>query len=193
MLDAQQSARKNRNPHIIQRLNDLGIPISLEEVMAASGKVQIGRPHIASLLLEKGFVRSIDEAFDRYLGRGKPAYVEKTVIPVQTALDVIHAAGGVAVLAHPGLIEIKNAMTFETFIQELISLGLDGIEVFYPDHTHSQTSYFEDTAKKFNLLVTGGTDFHGDISPDIGLGVGRGDFCVPYDLYESLQKALYST
>jgi len=190
VLETQQSARKNRNPQIIKRLNELGIDISLDEVVAASGKAQIGRPHIGSLLLQKGIVQSMDEAFDLYLGRGKPAYIEKSVIPSKTALDVIRSAGGVSVLAHPGLIEIKNSRPFEELIAELVSLGLNGIEVFYPNHTHSQTTYFSHLAERFNLLVTGGTDFHGAISPDIGLGVGRGNFSVPYRIYETLKNTL---
>jgi predicted metal-dependent phosphoesterase TrpH len=190
ILETQQAARKNRNPKIIQQLNSLGIDLSLDEVIAASGKAQIGRPHIGSLLLQKGIVQTMDEAFDRYLGRGKPAYVEKPVIPAQTALEVIRSAGGVSILAHPGLIEIKNPKPFDLLIRELILLGLDGIEVFYPNHTDSQTSYFTDIAKKFNLLATGGTDFHGAVSPDIALGAGRGDFCVPFSVYETLKKVL---
>ncbi len=189
-LGAQQAARKNRNPQIIKQLNGLGIDISLNEVIAASGKAQIGRPHIGSLMLQKGIVQSMDEAFDRFLGRGKPAYIEKPVIPVQTAIDIIRSAGGLSVLAHPGLIETKNSRQIDELIAELVSLGLNGIEVFYPNHTHSQTNCFAQLAEKFNLLVTGGTDFHGAISPDIALGFGRGDFSVPYGIYETLKKAL---
>jgi hypothetical protein len=190
VLETQQSARRNRNPQIIKQLNGLGIAISYDEVIAASGKAQIGRPHIGSLMLQKGIVQSMDEAFDLYLGRGKPAYVEKPVIPVQTALDVIRSSGGISVLAHPGLLEIKNSRNFEELISELVSLGLNGIEVFYPNHTHSQMNYFKMMAEKFNLLITGGTDFHGAISPDVSLGVGRGDFSVPYEIYEKLKNEL---
>ena len=190
VLEAQQAARKNRNPQIIQRLRDLGIDISLDEVVATSGKAQIGRPHIGSLMIQKGFVQSMDEAFDRYLGRGKPGYIDKPVIPTQTAIEVIRSASGIAVLAHPGLIEIKDPKTFEDLIEELKLLGLTGIEVFYPNHSPSQTGFFENIAKQFNLIVTGGTDFHGAISPDIGLGVGRGNFSVPYAVFETLSNLL---
>jgi predicted metal-dependent phosphoesterase TrpH len=158
----------------------------MDEVIKASGKAQIGRPHIGSLMIQKGFVQSMDEAFDRYLGRGKPAYIEKPVIPTQTAIEVIRSAGGISVLAHPGLIEIKDSNTFEDLIEELKLLGLTGLEVFYPNHSPSQTGFFENISKQFNLIVTGGTDFHGAISPDIGLGVGRGNFSVPYVVFETL-------
>jgi hypothetical protein len=141
-------------------------------------------------MLEKGIVQSMDEAFDRYLGRGKPAYIEKPVIPVQAAIDIIRSVGGISVLAHPGLIETKNSRQIDELIAELVSLGLNGIEVFYPNHTYSQTSCFARLAEKFNLLVTGGTDFHGAISPDIALGIGRGNFSVPFGIYETLKNAL---
>jgi len=190
ILQNQQDARKNRNPQIIAHLNALGFEMSLEEVIAISGKGQIGRPHIANVMVKKGFAASIDDAFDRYLGKGKPAYIDKPRIQTRTAIGMIHSAGGVAVLAHPGLIELPDSKQFDDLLHELISLGLNGIEVYYPGHTHSQTTYFTHLADKYHLLATGGTDFHGEISPDIGLGVGHGNFCVPYAVYERLLKEI---
>lgn len=186
ILKNQQDARNNRNPQIIACLNELGCDISLDEIVSASGKAQIGRPHIASVMVQKGFAASIDDAFDRYLGKGKPAYIDKPRIEARRAIEMIQSAGGVSVLAHPGLIEFVNEKQFDELITELILLGLNGIEVYYPNHTHSQTTYFENLADRNHLLVTGGTDFHGAITPDIGIGVGLGNFCVPYTVYETL-------
>jgi len=190
MLQTQQTSRINRNPYIIAKLQDLGFEISMDEVIAASGNGQIGRPHIASLMVKKKFVTSIDEAFDKYLGKGKPAYVEKSRIPVHTAIELIRSAGGVAVLAHPGLINLGSSQLLEDLITELISLGLKGIEVYYPSHTDSQTTYFDHLADKYHLLATGGTDFHGEINPEVRLGVGEGDFYVPYAVYENLLNTI---
>lgn len=190
LLQHQQNSRSNRNPQIIARLNNLGFDLSLDEVISASGKTQIGRPHIASFMVKKGFTQSVDEAFDKYIGKGKPAYIDKPRVEISIAIEAIHAAGGVAVLAHPGLIEIKNSKTFEDLIAELATLGLNGIEAYYPNHTHSQTTAFTHLAEKYHLLVTGGTDFHGEITPDIRLGVGHGNFSVPYTVYESLLSSI---
>lgn len=104
-LERLQNARKNRNPEILQRLNQLGIPIRLQEVEREAAGGQAGRPHIATLLIKKGVVKTIEEAFDRYLGNGKPAYVDKLRIECRQAIELINAAGGIPVLAHPGLLE----------------------------------------------------------------------------------------
>ncbi len=187
-LAAQQEARKNRNPLILSRLNAMGIDISLSEVEAASGKDNLGRPHIASVLVEKGIASSIDDAFDTFLGKGKPAYVEKPRIAAADAIKLINNAGGIAALAHPGLLEAQKV---EKLLVDLMARGLLGIEVYYPDHTREQTDNFLHLARKHHLLATGGTDFHGDLIPDIQMGTGRGDFYVPYGVYEQIAAALH--
>jgi len=185
-----QMARKNRNPGIIERLNNLGFDISIEEVIEFTGGGQTGRPHIARLMIEKGFVGSIDEAFDRYLAKGKPAYVDKYRIECAAAIEIITGAGGIPVLAHPALIEISNGRRFEELIVKLKEMGLKGIEAYYPEHSKKQVSYYLKLAEKHKLLITGGTDFHGSLKPDVNMGSGRGDFHVPYYLYEDLINQL---
>ena len=185
-----QMARKNRNPGIIERLNNLGFDISIEEVLEFTGRGQTGRPHIARLMVEKGFVGSIDEAFDRYLGKGKPAYVDKYRIECAAAIEIIAGAGGIPVLAHPSLITIGNGRNFEDLIAGLKEMGIKGVEAYYPEHSKEQGSYYLKLAKKHKLLVTGGTDFHGSLKPDVNMGSGRGDFHVPYSLYEDLINQL---
>ena len=185
-LKTQRDARKNRNPLIIDRLNGLGMDISLDEVIAESPDAQIGRPHIAKVMVKKGFIGSINEAFDIYLSQGKPAYIDKARIKTASAIDLIQSAGGIPVLAHPGLLEVADNNVYDSLFGSLRSMGLKGIEVYFPSHSAEQTILFEALAKKHGLLVTGGTDFHGAINPDIKLGVGRGDLSVPYEIYESL-------
>ncbi|MBU1712730.1 MAG: PHP domain-containing protein [Proteobacteria bacterium] len=187
-LSKLQLARENRNPKIVRLLNNLGMNISIQEVLELAGDGQTGRPHIARLMLEKGFVESIDEAFDKYLGKGKPAYVDKYRIESGKVIEIIIGAGGIPVLAHPALIEISNGGKFEELIVKLKEMGLKGIEAYYPEHSKEQVSYYLRLAKKHKLLITGGTDFHGSLKPDVNMGSGRGDFHVPYYLYEDLIK-----
>ncbi|MDP4725804.1 MAG: PHP domain-containing protein, partial [Desulfobacterales bacterium] len=181
-----QHARKNRNPAIIERLCRLGFGMTLDEVVEMVGESQIGRPHIARVMLQKGYVHSIDEAFDRYLGTGKPAYVDKYRISCQRALDLIHGAGGIPILAHPYLLSLKDAAEVEKLVISLKKIGLGGIEALYPEHPPHATAFYKELADRHHLLITGGTDFHGSLKPDIQLGIGTGDFRVPFALYEQL-------
>ncbi len=180
-----QQARKERNPKIIRLLNELGFDMDLDEVEKLSGKGQTGRPHIAGAMVQKGFVKSIDEAFKKYLKPGRPAYVDKYRISCEDAINTIKQAGGIAVLAHPGLLRPVKEVSFEQLIKNLVETGIGGIEVFYPEHSEKQTSIFMDMAKKYSLFVTGGSDFHGSIKPDIKLGGGK-NFYVPCEMVKDL-------
>jgi predicted metal-dependent phosphoesterase TrpH len=186
-LQTLQEARRDRNPRIIERLNRIGVPIRLEDVASLAGSGQIGRPHIADCLVRTGAATSIDDAFDRLLGTGRPAYVDKYRIDCSRAVDLIRNAGGIAVLAHPGLLVLDEDSQLDRIVVELCALGLKGLEVFYPGHSASLTRQLLALAKRHGLLVTGGTDFHGTIQPDIEMGVGSGDLHVPYELYEKLK------
>ncbi|MFZ0244011.1 MAG: PHP domain-containing protein [Desulfobacterales bacterium] len=181
-----QQARENRNPAIIERLGRLGYDLTLADVLALAGDGQIGRPHIARLMLKKGYVHSINEAFDCYLGTGKPAYVDKYRISCRRAIDLIRGAGGIPVLAHPYLLGIADAAEFERLIVALKEIGLAGIEAFYPEHSQPATEFYRTLADRHHLLITGGTDFHGSLKPEVRLGVGTGDLSVPFELYERL-------
>ena len=185
-LNVLQAARKNRNPQIIERLNQLGFEMSLDDIRNEIGKSQLGRPHIAQHMVQRGYVSSIDEAFDHFLSHGKPAYVDKYRMPCKQAIDVIRAAGGIAVLAHPVLLDFESTDRLEKAVVALVELGLGGIEVFYPEHSPENTAFYASIAAKYRLIKTGGTDYHGQINPEIRLGSGRGDFSVPYSVYENL-------
>jgi predicted metal-dependent phosphoesterase TrpH len=185
-LEKLQQARKNRNPTIISRLNELGISINLNEVRKEAGEGQLGRPHIAQLMVKKRVVASIDEAFDQFLGTGKPAYVDKQRVECFKAIKIILDAGGVPVLAHPGLLDYKNDHQLDELIGNLKKAGILGMEVYYSGHTPDQTDLYAELAKRHDLLMTGGSDFHGAIQPEIEMGSGRGDLFVPYELFDKL-------
>lgn len=185
-LKKQEAARNQRSPEIIQRLNGLGLDLSIEDVKPFAQGTQLGRPHIASAMKALGMVNSIDEAFDRYIGSGGPAYVDKPRIKAEHAIDLINAAGGVSVLAHPGLINTRNEEELKQLISLMTNMGLKGIEALYPDHSSSQTAYYKELADRYNLLITGGSDFHGALNPHIQLGKGKGDLFVSYALFERL-------
>ena len=189
-LEKLQQARKNRNPRILERLRQLGIDLSLDEIRRHVGSGQLGRPHIAQLLVEKQVVSSIDEAFEKLLGNGKPAYVDKYRLPCGHTIEAIRTAGGLAVLAHPGLLPIESDR-LEPLLAGLKKMGIQGLEVFYTEHSAAQTRWFAELARRHELLMTGGSDFHGAIQPEIEMGSGKGDLCVPYDLYARLVQALH--
>jgi predicted metal-dependent phosphoesterase TrpH len=190
LLTVLQSSRKDRNPQIIERLNAMGMEVTMAELSQIVGDATAGRPHIAQLMVAKGFVDSIDDAFDRFLGKNKPAYVEKYRVPMERAIEAIKAAGGVAVLAHPYLNDWVDLDSFESFLLTLKLMGLDGIEAVYPEHPEAVTARYCQLALEHNLLITGGTDFHGVITPGIQMGVGDGRFHVPFSIYEKLMAHL---
>jgi predicted metal-dependent phosphoesterase TrpH len=185
-LDTLRQARLDRNPKIVARLRDLGLAVSIDDIRKEAEDAQIGRPHIAQVLIKKGYARSIDEAFDKFLGNGRPAYVDKYRIRCAQAIELIVHAGGIPVLAHPGLLNIEDEYHFEQLIRNLMDIGLQGLEVYYPEHRPEQIQRYRKLAKRYRLLVTGGTDFHGDLTPQIKLGSGKGQLHVPYALYENL-------
>ena len=172
------------------RLAHQGLPIDMEEVHQAVGNGQLGRPHIARVMVEKGYVKTIDDAFDHYLGHGKPAYVEKFRISCRKAIETVLVAGGVPVLAHPYLLNLPDGDRLDELIRTLCDMGLQGIEVYYPEHPDESVAFYEHLARKHHLLMTGGTDFHGALIPDVELGIGTGYFHVPYRLYETLLERL---
>jgi predicted metal-dependent phosphoesterase TrpH len=184
-LAVLQQARKNRNPQIVKRLNRMGFEFSLDDVVSEVGNGQLGRPHIARYMLKRGFVKSIDEAFQKYIAHGGPAYVDKYRVDCKKAIEIILDAGGIPVLAHPILLNFDKDEIGELFIL-LKDMGLKGVEVYYPDTSSDMTAFYLELAKRHDLLKTGGTDFHGSLKPEIQMGSGRGDFYVPYEIYEKL-------
>ncbi len=178
--------RHQRNHVIIGMLNDLGIKITYEEVVENAGEGSVGRPHLAKALLNHGAVKSMDEAFDKYLGAKGKAYAPKKVLTAVDAVKLLKAEGATVILAHP----YQCGLSVNELAEELIrlrDLGLDGLEAYYNDHTPSRTAALLELATRLNLAVSGGSDFPGEAKPDIKLGTGRGSMHIPLTVLERLK------
>ena len=186
-LEFLQRARAERNPRMAEKLNKLGINITFDEVLKASGGGQVGRPHFAQVLIEKGYVRSFQEAFDRFLKKGAPAYVEKMRFSPEESIHFINEANGVAVLAHPNTLQLNGYPELENLILRLVKKGLRGIEANYPEHSALEVAQYKTLAERHGLLVTGGTDYHGIEKNGLDIGVGRGEMRLPYSIVENLK------
>lgn len=189
--------RDDRNPKIIAKLQELGVAITMEEVEIeakadqSATKKPIGRPHIAAILLRKGYVSSIKQAFDKYLAPGGLAYFDKERLTPRRALEMIRESGGVAVLAHPVQLRTTNDAELERLLKDLIDLGLQGIEVIHSDHDDTLVQKYTALADRHRLLKTGGSDFHGTNKKDIDLGTARGRR-VPREFFDALRERLSS-
>ncbi|MBH0177366.1 MAG: PHP domain-containing protein [Nitrospira sp.] len=182
-----RDSRHRRNPKIIERLQAAGIAITYEEVRALAGTDSVGRPHIARVLMEKGVVASAKEAFDLWLADGRPAYVPRELPTPSDAMQWIREAKGLPVLAHPTWVKTRDG-TLTDLVRQLKTDGLDGVEVHYSTHTPRQTREYLALAKQLDLLVTGGSDFHGLTKPDIDVGIGKGTLHVPGSLLDKLRN-----
>ncbi len=189
-LSYLNTGRKERIPRIIAKLADNNVRVALEDVNNEAVGGVPGRPHVAQVMVHNGTVRTVQEAFDRFLRRGAPAYVEKTKLSPTEAIRLISGAGGIPVLAHPHSLNMERSYELPTMLQFLVDKGLQGIESYYPRHSPEQTRLFLDLAFRFNLAVTGGTDFHGANKPEIKLGHFPGQQQLPYSLLESLKERL---
>ena len=173
-----QDARLERAEKMVAKLNRMGVKIQMAQVLAKAENGAIGRPHVADVLVEEGVVFSNDQAFHKYLGYGKPAYQPKFTLTPSEAVEVIHAAGGLASLAHPILYK-RDAM-----IPELIKQGLDGLEVMHIKHDRAAVRRYSNLAKEYGLLTTGGSDCHGD-----GRGQSvMGKVKVPHEFLDAMQE-----
>lgn len=188
-LHILKKARIDRNPQIISKLQKLGLDVTLAEVQQASGGGQVGRPHIAQVLVRKGYVATFQEAFERYIGNHGPAYVSKFRFPPQEAIAMIKAAGGVAGLAHPFTLEYRSLAHLRQILEQLVGWGLAALEVYYPEHTVERRELYRSLAREFGLLTTGGSDYHGVIKPEIKLGQVGGGLTLGYEVVAQL-KAL---
>ncbi len=178
-----QVSRRERNVRLIARLQELGVDITLEEVQARGGEMT-GRPHFAQVLLEKGYVSSLQQAFDEYLDESAKGYVTRREPQFAEAVKHIRDAGGIASLAHP----IRLREDVAAILPELQAAGLNAIEAYHSDHSPSQTALYLELAAQQGLRVTGGSDFHGAAKPEIRLGTGRGgNLRIPDDLIDRLR------
>jgi 3',5'-nucleoside bisphosphate phosphatase len=182
-------ARKNRNPQIIERLNHYGVDVTMEDVRREAGSDQIGRPHFARAIVRKGFASSIPEAFERFVKKGAPCYVNKERFSPERAIELIRKAGGIPVLAHPKTLNIDFSRELPKLLARLQETGLLGLEAYYYSHSKSEEEYFLRLVRKSAILATGGSDFHGDNKPKVALGKGNGKLLVPRRAYELLIAA----
>ncbi len=171
LLDYLQNFRKERMKRaqkIVEKLNELGMAIQMKDVLAqVKGNGSVGRPHIAVALIDGGFVNNYYDAFNKYIGDDKPAYVKKPNISTKDAISLINRCGGLSFVAHPG-----KSMRHNNSLFEMIEFGIDGIEVVHPSHSYYDIEYFRDIASQYFLLESGGSDFHGGRINDVSI-LGR--------------------
>ena len=169
--------RRQRGTVIVERLNGLGLELSLEDVLKETSGAPLGRPHVAAAMVNRGLVANKDEAFSLYLGDRSPAFQPKPYIAAEEVIDLIHQVSGVAVLAHPG------TSLSENLIAQLVDVGLDGLEVYHPAHRPPQIEYYVQLAQRYDLLQSGGSDSHG--GPE---GARIGDYGIGYEAIEALRE-----
>ncbi|HWB82759.1 MAG TPA: PHP domain-containing protein [Bryobacteraceae bacterium] len=179
-----QASRRERNERLVARLQELGMDITLEEA-EARGRGMTGRPHFAQLMVEKGYVTDIRQAFDDYLDESAKGYVYRREPLFAEGVQRIRDAGGIASLAHP----VRVRGDVPTMFPELCEAGLNAIEAYHSDHGPTDVELYLGLAKRYGLMVTGGSDFHGSVKPGVRLGTGcNGNLQIPADLVERLRK-----
>lgn len=185
-LDEVLDGRAERNMRILEKLQDLGFSITLDEVMEIAGEDVIGRPHFAQVMVARGWVENVGEAFERYLAKGAEAYVDRFRLQPQEAVTLIRKAGGVPVIAHPTSIS-EDFGELRERVAELVDAGIRGIEAYHTSHSPETTLECLRIARHFGLLVSGGSDFHGpDVKPGVHIGTGTGSLFVPDKLLDPL-------
>ncbi|HWR03061.1 MAG TPA: PHP domain-containing protein [Humidesulfovibrio sp.] len=187
-LTRVRQARAARNDLMLEKLKAVGVHLKREDVERHATGV-VGRPHMAQAMLAAGVVKTFEEAFSRFLGSSGLAYVPKAKLTPTEAIRAIHADHGLAVLAHPYLLS-QQPRQIEAMLTELKSLGLDGVEVYYTEHSDKYTALVEGLAQRLDLLMSGGSDFHGAVKPGVTLGRGRGGLFVRGELLDRMKQAL---
>jgi predicted metal-dependent phosphoesterase TrpH len=187
-LATLQAGRDTRNLEIVRRLSSFGLPVSIEEIEAEAGGGSVGRPHIAAVMMARGYVPDIRTAFDLWLGSGKPGYVGRDRLDPEEAISLARESGGVPILAHPHTLGITTAADMTDLLTRLKRAGLVGLEAHYSAfHRHVREGY-ADLARRFGLIPSGGSDYHGTYKPGLKLGSGYGDLVVPASLLDELRE-----
>jgi predicted metal-dependent phosphoesterase TrpH len=173
-----QEGRRERNEAVLAKLNHLGLHMTYEEVSAEADARGIGRPHIASVMVQKGYVSTMQQAFDDYLGSGRPAYQERFRLDYIDAIELAVASKAVPVVAHPHTIGV-GAADFAAAFRQLADAGIMGIEAHYSEYPEETRQHLASLATELGLTATGGSDYHGRFRPGFAIGIGRGDLRVP--------------
>ncbi len=181
------ATRRYRSEETCRLLNEIGFPVTMQEAEELAGGEMLCRAHFARLLQNKGLVPSVKEAFDKYLANGRPANCNVQAITDREAIDLIHAAGGIAFVAHLHLIRLTDEELF-SYLSGLKEAGLDGIEGYYTEYTEEMQDKFQKMARTLGLQISGGTDFHAAMKPHISIGHGLGGLSIPYSVLENMKK-----
>jgi predicted metal-dependent phosphoesterase TrpH len=188
-LAGLREGRTERNRRIVERLAELGLPISEAEILDLAGGESVGRPHIAAVMVSRGYVESIFDAFDRYLAWGKPAYMARPRLSPEEAIGLALESQAVPILAHPHTLGLNTSEEVSTTLKRLTGAGLVGIECYYPLYSPFEREGYAALAERFGLKPSGGSDYHGTYKPDVALGIGRGNLAVADELLDALRPA----
>lgn len=187
-LPSLQDGRVGRNQRIVDVLGENGMPITIEEVLAEAQGGSVGRPHIAAVMVRHGYVPDLATAFDLWLTSGRPAYVPRYRLDPEDAIALARESGAVPVLAHPHTLGITTAPAMAEMLTRLRRAGLVGLEAHYSSYRQHERAGYADLARRFDLIPSGGSDYHGTYKTGIAVGVGQGDLAVPAEVVERLRE-----
>ncbi len=187
-LGEMREGRERRNEAIARRLSDLGMPMTIEEIREEAGEGTVGRPHIAAVMVRRGYVETIEEAFELWLTSGRPGYVSRPRLTPEDAILLARESGAVPVLAHPHTLAINRAAEMEDLLHRLVPAGLIGLEAIYAGYRRYERDGYCDLARRFGLVPSGGSDYHGAYKPGLELGTGYGDLSVPDSVVDRLRE-----
>jgi hypothetical protein len=185
-LSALRDERDRRNERLLARFGEVGIEISREEVELEAGSDVIGRPHFAAVLLHRGLVASVEEAFQRFLAKGAPAYVEREHVEPSEIFELAERSGALVSIAHPMTLEIAPS-DLDRLLADYADAGVTGVECYYSSYDESLQTELVARTRRHGLVPTGGSDFHGTFKPGLDVGTGRGNLRVPDDVLDELK------
>ena len=189
-LEQMRLWREERNAEMVEKIRSKGFEITMDEVLAEAGGESVGRPHMATVLLKKGFFPDMQSVFNRLIGRGGSCYVARKYYPVDVCIRLIHEAGGLAIWAHPLHAAHGARAALRKIGSRLVGYGLDGLECYYSMFAEQQQADALEFARARSLLISGGSDFHGGAHPRVKMGTGiDGNLAIPFEVYERLLTA----
>ncbi len=187
-LGKLQGGREQRNERIVKILTDSGMPIDISEIHEEAGDGSVGRPHIAAVMVSKGYVPDLGAAFEEWLGTGKPAYVGRPRLNPEEGIALARQSGAVPVLAHPHTLGISRASDMADMLNRLREAGLVGLEAIYSSYHRHEREGYADLARRFGLIPSGGSDYHGTYKEGLDVGSGYGDLVVPDSTVDELRS-----